>query len=354
VFKNNGGKFREATSELGLANFTGWWNGVTTGDLDGDGRLDLIASNWGLNSSYHRPSAEQPLRFYYGDFDDNGTMEIVETEFDAESGQPGPRRDLGFLSKGWPLLRTRFATHRQFATANINVVLGEAAAKAKQVQAATLASMLFLNRGDHFEAVPLPAEAQFAPAFAVCVGDLDGDGNEDVFLSQNFFAMRPEEPRLDAGRGLWLRGDGTGQLAPVPGQVSGVRVYGEQRGAVLADFDEDGRVDLVVAQNSGATKLYHNVGAKPGLVVRLQGPPGNPTAVGASLRLNFSQKPGPVREIHAGSGYGSQDSTVQVMATPQPANQIWVRWPGGETTTSPVPAGAKSIVVEAGGKVTAR
>ena len=354
VFKNNAGHFREATAELGLANFTGWWNGVTTGDIDGDGRLDIIASNWGLNSSYHRPSAEQPLRFYYGDFDDNGTMEILETELDTESGRLAPRRNLNFLSKGWPLLRTRFASHQQFSTADINTVLGEALPKARQVQATTLASMLFLNRGDHFEAVALPAEAQFAPAFGVCVGDLDGDGNEDVFLSQNFFAMRPEEPRLDAGRGLWLRGDGTGRLTPVPGQISGVKVYGEQRGCALADFDEDGRVDLVVSQNSGATKLYHNVGAKPGLVVRLHGPPGNSTGVGASLRLIFGPKAGPVREIHAGSGYWSQDSAVQVLAMPAVPSGIWVRWPGGKTTTSVVPPAAKSIVVEAGGTVTAR
>jgi len=48
--------------------------------------------------------------------------------------------------------------------------------------------MAFLNHGDHFEAIPLPAEAQLAPAFAVLLGDFDGDGAEDVFLSQNFFA----------------------------------------------------------------------------------------------------------------------------------------------------------------------
>ncbi|MBI5387671.1 MAG: VCBS repeat-containing protein [Verrucomicrobia bacterium] len=354
VFKNTAGTFTEITAALGLDQFIGWWNGVTTGDLDGDGHLDIIASNWGLNSSYHQPTPQQPARSYYGDFDDNGVVDLVEAETDWETGQIVPRRDLALLSVGWPLLRTRFATHRQFSVADINTVLGDAAAKAKQVQATTLASMLFLNRGARFEARPLPPEAQFAPAFAVCVADFDGDGHEDVFLSQNFFSMRLEEPRLDAGRGLWLRGDGAGQLTPVPGQISGVLVYGEQRGAALADFDEDGRIDLVVSQNNGATKLYRNMGAKPGLRVRLQGPPANPAAIGACVRLLSGAKPGAARELHAGSGYWSQDSPVQVLAAAETPTKLWVRWPGGKTTTTELPSGARSVVVETSGTVSSR
>jgi hypothetical protein len=44
---------------------------------------------------------------------------------------------------------------------------------------------------------------------------------------------------------------------------------------------------------------------------------------------------------------------VQVLGCPETPTQIWVRWPGGKTTTSPVPAGAKEITVDADGKVKA-
>ena len=60
----------------------------------------------------------------------------------------------------------------------------------------------------------------------------------------------------------------------MPGQVSGIKVYGEQRGCALADYDGDGRVDLAVTQNNGQTRLFHNVTAKPGLRVKLAGPAG--------------------------------------------------------------------------------
>ncbi len=206
--------------------------------------------------------------------------------------------------------------------------------------------MIFLNRGDHFDPIALPPQAQWAPIFGLGVADLDGDGKEDIFLSQNFFAVRPEDDRLDAGRGLWLRGDGKGGLHPVEGQESGIKAYGEQRGAALCDYDGDGRVDLVVSQNGAQTKLYHNERAKPGLRVRLQGPEGNRRALGACVRLKFSHGLGPLREIHAGSGYWSQDSAVQVLGLPEAPSELWVRWPGGKITTTPLPASVRGVVVD--------
>jgi hypothetical protein len=180
---------------------------------------------------------------------------------------------------------------------------------------------------------------------------MDGDGREDIFLSQNFYATQPETPGYDAGRGLWLKGDGDGGFKAVSGQESGVKVYGEQRGAAVCDYDADGRVDLVVTQNGAETRLYHNVAARPGLRVRLEGPPGNPQGIGAQLRLSFAQRRGPLREIHAGSGYWSQDSAVQVMSASESPTQLLVRWPGGKTTTNDVPPNAHEVIVAAAGTI---
>src|SRR5947208_1181277 len=82
--------------------------------------------------------------------------------------------------------------------------------------------------------------------------------------------------------------------------VEGRKEYGEERGCALWDYDGDGREDLVVTQNGAETKLYHNLGAKPGWRVRLKGTAGNPAGVGAVLRAKFRDRYGPAREVHAG------------------------------------------------------
>lgn len=329
VFRNHGGRFTDATRELGLGEAVGRWNGVTTGDLNGDGYPDIVATGWGSNTEHAEHGDRYAL--VYGDLDRNGTLDLVEV-VRSSSGELLPLQRLDQLARGIPFLQRRPGGHEAFAGASLDDLFGNALSRSARLEVRVLRHTLFLNRRTHFEAIPLPVEAQRAPAFHAGVADLDGDGHEDVYLGQNFYPVRRGTPRYDAGRGLWLRGDGRGGLAPVPGQVSGIAVYGDARGAAFADYDRDGRVDIAVSQNGAGTRLYRNVGATPGLRVRLTGPPGNPQAIGAGLRLIYEDGPGPLREVRSGGGYWSRDEAVQTMGMRGRPTALRVRWPDGGST----------------------
>ena len=216
---------------------------------------------------------------------------------------------------------------------------------------------VFLSKSTgQFTARPLPIEAQFAPVFGLNIADFNGDGKEDLFIAQNFFASQRETPRSDGGRGLLIKGDGAGMLEVVRGTESGLTIYGEQRGSAIADFNQDGRVDLVVTQNGSLTHLYRNrEKAKPGLRVKVNAGPANPTGVGAQVRLVFTDgTKGAVRPITAGSGYWSQDSATQVLGYKKPVQHLEIRWPDGQVTQKPVEKDAKEITVERDSKTAAR
>lgn len=206
--------------------------------------------------------------------------------------------------------------------------------------------MVFLNRGSRFEAVVLPDEAQRAPIFSVNVGDLDGDGRQDLLCSQNFFGTASDLTREDGGFGLVLKGLGDGRFEAMDPAASGIRVLGEQRGAALGDFDHDGRLDAVITQNQGATRLFRNRAAAPGLRVVLRGGPGNPDGVGAELRLEDEQgRLGPVQIVGAGSGHGSQDASARILTGAHKAVALRVRWPNRPEQRLPLDPSLKTLEV---------
>ena len=348
ILLNDRSSFRDVTARFGLDSLTGWWQGISAGDFDADGRLDFVATNYGDNS-YFTLDGNRRFVVYHGDFDSNGSYDLFEAVPGGRTGELLPFRPLQDIGKALPFIPRTFRSFKEYSSATVKRILGSRIRYSERLQVNTLKSMVFLNRGGHFVAQPLPDAAQMAPGFSPVIADFDGDGHEDLFLSQNFFAYPIGYPRDDAGRGLLLLGDGNGGLRPMTGQNSGLRIYGEQRGAAAADYDRDGRTDLLVSQNGAATRLFHNEKARPGVRVRLIGRHMNRDAIGAKIQLEYvSGKTGPVREIRAGEGYWSQNAAAQVLGYEEQPRALIVTWPDGDKSVVPFDGSKREIVVRRG------
>lgn len=340
-FENQDGLFTDRTDDWGTGELNGFWQGIAAGDFTGNGYPDIIISNRGGNSPYQMDSPDRPLKLFYSDFNQNRQLDIIDAYYDEETEGYVPRRKYLDYAPLHDSVLLNIGSHQEFASSTVEELTLTDLDDIPQKSVNILKHIILVNNeGRGFTPVPLPDEAQFSAGFYVGVADMDNDGNEDLFMSQNFFPVyNPHtNPRLDSGRGLWLRGDGTGNFEAVPGHVSGVEVYGDQRGAALGDFDRDGRVDLVVSQNAAETRLFRNETEKQGLRVTLaNGPSGNTSGIGSSVRLVYEDdRKGPVRYIQSGSGYWSQNSLTQVMGFRETPTAVEVQWFDGANQIVPV------------------
>ena len=82
---------------------------------------------------------------------------------------------------------------------------------------------------DHFNLIPLPAEAQFSPVYAIAADDFDHDGICDILIGGNQYRAKPETGIYDASYGLLLKGKADGDMEICTLLHSGFFTKGEIR-----------------------------------------------------------------------------------------------------------------------------
>ncbi len=250
AFINTNGKFVQKQ----LTGKNGWWNFLLPLDVDGDGDMDLIAGNQGLNSRI-KPSEKEPAHLYYNDFDDNGKREQIFTHY--LNGKEIPFGNKDELQKQIPEIKKRFLYAEDFAKANLREIFTEKKLKEADVLTADyFASSILINDGKlNFSITPLPWQVQLSPLKTALIINANNDNLPDVLSFGNFYENQVQIGRSDADYGTLLINKGGGNFNAQ--NLNGVIVKGQVRKANKIRIGKEEAI--VLARNNDSAMVIKKI-----------------------------------------------------------------------------------------------
>jgi hypothetical protein len=252
LFRNDRTSFTNRTLQAGLENTSGWWNCIRVVDMDGDGDLDLLAGNYGLNSML-KPTLEEPVEMYVNDFDNNGRPDQILCSY--KNGISYPLASLDELMAQIPGLKESFPSYSDFGGQTVSSLFDQEILQHSIKKVAFLfETSLFVNNGTgFFDRVKLPREAQLSSVRDILSGDFNQDGLPDLILCGNNYQVRPSLGRQDASHGLYLRGIGENKFLTQAIAESGLFLKGDSRNIRALKSNE--RQHFVAAINDGELQM---------------------------------------------------------------------------------------------------
>ncbi|MPZ17815.1 MAG: hypothetical protein GEV06_07890 [Luteitalea sp.] len=306
LFRNDGdGTFTDVSTEAGIANPGGKGLGVTFCDVNGDGHVDIYVANDLVRNFLYRNNGD-------GTFRDVGYGAGVGYDLNGKP-QAGMGTDCGDVNgdEAQDLFVTNFS-------AELNT--------------------LYVNRGDFAfedasEAVGL-GSGYWPLGFGTRLFDVDNDADLDIYVANGHVIDNVQlyQPQLThAQRDLLYRNDG-GRFADISAQAgSGLEITRVGRGLAVGDFNNDGALDVAIANLDDRPVLLQNTSSTGHwLLVEARGRRSNRFGLGAVVRVETARGV-QVREINNAASYlSSNDIRLHFgLGDEERIKKLEVRWPSG-------------------------
>jgi hypothetical protein len=336
LWRNNGNRtFTDVTGKAGLGDPTSKTLGVAVLDFDNDGWPDLLFSNDTQPNKLYRNNGN-------GTFTEKAVVAGIAFSEDgvARAGMGVDAAD--YDHSGFPsLLITNFANQMLSLYHNEGKGLFVDEAPRSEIGRA---SLLTLGFGCFFFDYDLDGW----PDVLVANGHIDADIQR---VQANVKYAMPPHLFRNIGKGRFE------EVTKSLGQAFASPRVG--RGAAYADFDNDGRLGLLLSTNGGPVYLFRNeaqgpAAANKSLRIKLVGTKSNRDGIGATVRLTAGGET-QTQMLRSGSSYLSASELVLTfgLAHNEKADTLEIRWPSGQIDRLLNAAAGQTLTVTEGKGVTA-
>jgi hypothetical protein len=405
LFRNNhDGTFREISAAAGLSRVIAWHTGGAFGDYDGDGKLDIYVAGY---IDLHELNFNQPapvcnyrgLKGFCGPKGMKGEADILYhnegggkfTDATAKAGLEDVQRRHGFTvvfddfngdglidifvandsdpnylylnQGGGKFKEAGLASGVAFnadgqTQSNMGVAVGTLGANGNlSVLTTTFSEDYFplfqRSGGGEFEDVSAQAglRGMTTPwlGWACGFADFDDDGNKDLWMTNGH--VYPNADALASTsyfQPVTVLANRGGRFAPVPA-VPSTTPANSYRGGAAGDFNNDGKIDLVVLPIAGAPVLLENRTPRKAhwIGLDLRGKTGNRDAIGAQIRLEACGRTQTDSQRNGGSYLSVNDRRIHFgLGECRTVDRIRIVWPGGRHQSVEKPAIDRYSVIE--------
>jgi len=370
LYRNNGdGTFTDVTAKAGLRG-RGWAGDVAVFDYNEDGFLDLfVPSMFGRGQLYKNngdgtftdvtaetlgPTPHGAIGSKVFDYDGDGRLDlfVVDMHSDMWMGLDSRHtsQELATQTQHRRFLSPAGPTVNEAGPGFIDHQRQEFAMEGKNYNELLFGNALYRNLGQgKLAETAIAAGLETFWPWGIATGDYDNDGNEDVFITSGMgypFYYWPNQLMMNKGDGTFRdRAASLGIEPPTGGiyqekNIGGQRAARSSRSAAVADFDGDGRLDIVTNNFNDRPYFFANRFPRQRYVeFRLTGTKSNRDAIGAVVRLWVGNKV-MVREVSPAGGYLAQSSrTVHFgLGDRSGIDSVKIQWPRGLVQTLTKPA----------------
>lgn len=340
LFENQGdGTFRDVTDETGLLDTRRWTLAASAADLNDSGYPDLVLANdYGVDELFINQNGERfvnagessgigfvpksGMSVSFGDINNTGQLSIYITNI-SEAGVLMQGNNLWVPSRRSTPERLRL----QNLAGNLGVEIGQWGYSGKFADFNNDGNLdLYIANGF----VSDEPNTDYWYDYTKVVG-----GNRNVIIdADNWPAMNGRTFSGYQTNKIWMN-DGAGRFREVSAAVGGTLDL-DSRAIAVADLDQNGTLDLVVANQNGPVKVFKNRVKEDQnwIAFQLEGTKSNRSAIGATVRLFWDDKQKKV-EISGGDAFSSQSERVAHFGLGEydRVDKVEIRWPSGTIQT---------------------